>query len=122
MNVEGMDAIRPIYGTSNKPEIKIEQKPVSIPNEKTESGDESEKKKIPISEKTVFNAIEGANKAILGTYRRFEFSIHEKTREIMVKVIDTQTDEVVREIPPEKVLDMVATMWEMAGIIVDERR
>jgi len=40
----------------------------------------------------------------------------------MVKVIDINTNEVIREIPPEKILDMVATMLEMAGIIVDERR
>jgi flagellar protein FlaG len=40
----------------------------------------------------------------------------------MVKVIDINTREVIREIPPEKILDMVATMLEMAGIIVDERR
>jgi flagellar protein FlaG len=40
----------------------------------------------------------------------------------MVKVIDAETDEIIREIPPEKILDMVAMMWEMVGIIVDERR
>jgi PAS domain-containing protein len=72
--------------------------------------------------KVVIDAIEKANNAISGANRRFEFSIHEKTKEIMVKVINSDTNEVIREIPPEKILDMVATMWEMAGIIVDERR
>jgi len=83
---------------------------------------DAERKELPISEKTVIEAIEKANKAFEGVYRRFEFSIHEKTKEIMIKVIDSATDEVIREIPPEKILDMVATIWEMAGIIVDERR
>jgi len=32
----------------------------------------------------------------------------------MVKVIDSETKEVIREIPPEKILDMVAAMLEMA--------
>lgn len=81
-----------------------------------------ERNELPISERMVIEAIEKANKSILGGYRRFEFSIHEKTKEIMVKVIDADTNEVIREIPPEKILDMVAKMWEMAGIIVDERR
>jgi flagellar protein FlaG len=40
----------------------------------------------------------------------------------MVKVIDNETQEVIQEIPPEKILDMVAKMWEVAGILVDERR
>lgn len=75
-----------------------------------------------ISEKTVIEAIEKANRAVSVAYRRFEYSIHEKTKEIMVKVIDTETDEVIREIPPEKILDLVAMIWEMAGLIVDERR
>ena len=74
-----------------------------------------------LSEKTVINTIEKANDAITITNRRFEYSIHEKTNEIMVKVIDADTDEVIREIPPEKILDMIAKIWELAGIIVDER-
>jgi flagellar protein FlaG len=40
----------------------------------------------------------------------------------MVKVVDTETQEVIREIPSEKILDMVANILEMAGILVDERR
>ncbi len=39
----------------------------------------------------------------------------------MVKVIDVTTDEIIREIPPEKILDLVAAIWEVSGIIVDER-
>lgn len=83
---------------------------------------EFERLELPVSEKVVLNAIEKANRAISGGMRRFEFSIHERTKQIMVKVIDNETNEIVREIPPEKTLDMVAKLWEMAGIIVDERR
>ena len=39
-----------------------------------------------------------------------------------IKVVDADTNEVIREIPPEKSLDMLQKMWEMAGILVDERR
>lgn len=81
-----------------------------------------EKDDLTVSNKTVFNAIENANKAISLSNRRFEYSIHDKTNEIMIKVIDSDTDEVIREIPPEKILDIVAKMWEMAGLIVDEKR
>ena len=38
----------------------------------------------------------------------------------MVKVINEDTNEVIREIPPEQILDMVAKMWELAGILVDK--
>ena len=74
-----------------------------------------------IGERKLIEAIEKANKSLQGANTSFEFSIHEQTREIMVKVINTETNEVIREIPPEKILDMVAKMWELAGILVDEK-
>lgn len=83
---------------------------------------EFDRNDLPISDKVVIEAIERANEAISVANKRFEYSIHEKTNEIMVKVIDSNTNKVIREIPPEKILDMVAKMWEMAGILVDERR
>lgn len=75
-----------------------------------------------IQEEVVIKAIEAANQKVNGGPREFEFSIHEKTKQIMVKVIDTSTKEVIREIPPEKILDMVASMCEAAGLFVDEKR
>ncbi len=81
-----------------------------------------DKDNMPVSERVVIEAIQKANKAISGGNRRFEFSIHDKTNEIVVKVFDSDTNELIREIPNEKVLDMVAKICEMAGILVDERR
>jgi flagellar protein FlaG len=75
-----------------------------------------------IQEHDVISAIEKANKHIRTYDRRLEFSIHKETNQIMVKVINTENDSIVREIPSEKVLDMVAHMWEVAGILIDEKR
>lgn len=83
---------------------------------------EYDKDNMPVSERVVIEAIQKANKAILGGNRRFEFSIHELTNEIVVKVYNSETDELIREIPNEKILDMVAKICEMAGLFVDERR
>ncbi|WP_246552349.1 flagellar protein FlaG [Vallitalea pronyensis] len=73
-------------------------------------------------EQDVIEAIEKANKHFRSYDRRLEFSIHEQTKQIMVKVISTEDDSIIREIPSEKILDMVAKLWEMAGIFVDEKR
>jgi len=83
---------------------------------------EYDKGNMPVSERVVIEAIQKANKAISGGNRRFEFSIHEATNEIVVKVFNSDTDELIKEIPNEKILDMVAKICEMAGILVDERR
>ncbi|MFD0696255.1 flagellar protein FlaG [Paenibacillus sp. GCM10027628] len=78
--------------------------------------------KVSAGDEVVIKAIEKANKALDGRYTSFEFSVHEKTKQISIKVLDKDTGEVIREIPPEKTLDMVARLWEMAGILVDEKR
>lgn len=50
------------------------------------------------------------------------FGIHEKTNRVMIKIIDKTTKEVIKEYPPEETLDMIAKVWEIAGIMVDEKR
>ena len=72
-------------------------------------------------ELAVKTAVENANKVLKNSSRKLSFNIHDKTQRIMVTVINTETDEVIREIPPEKVLDHYAKMLELAGLLVDER-
>lgn len=51
-----------------------------------------------------------------------EFGYNEPTNRITIKIKDRDTDEVIKEIPSEKALEMLAKAWELAGIMVDERR
>lgn len=50
------------------------------------------------------------------------FGYHEATNRITIKIVDKETKEVIKEFPPEKTLDMIAKAWELAGILVDEKR
>lgn len=50
------------------------------------------------------------------------FGIHDKTNRVMIKIVDKDTKEVIKEYPPEQTLDMIAKVWELAGILVDEKR
>lgn len=51
-----------------------------------------------------------------------QFGIHDATNRVTIKIIDKETKDVIKELPPEKTLDMIAKVWEIAGIMVDERR
>lgn len=51
-----------------------------------------------------------------------EFGIHEGTHRITIKMVDKETKKVIKELPPEKTLDMIAKVWEYSGLIVDEKR
>lgn len=50
------------------------------------------------------------------------FGIHEETNRVTIKIVDKNTKETIKELPPEKTLDMIAKVWEIAGILVDEKR
>ena len=50
------------------------------------------------------------------------FGIHEATNRVTIKIVDKDTKKVIKEMPPEKTLDMIAKVWELAGLLVDEKR
>lgn len=50
-----------------------------------------------------------------------EFSHHDVLNRTIIKIIDDETDKVIIEAPPEKILDAVAKMCEDAGILFDKR-
>ena len=68
------------------------------------------------------DAVDKVNKKIVPSKTRCEFSYHEDTNRISIKVIDQNTEETIKEIPAEETLDMLARIWEFSGLLVDERR
>lgn len=66
-------------------------------------------------------AVEQSNRLLFKDDNRFEFKIHERTGRMMVKLINKESDEVIKEIPSEKILDLIANIWDLVGILVDER-
>lgn len=65
-------------------------------------------------------AVEQLNKNL--SHSSAIFGIHEATNRVTIKIVDKDTKEVIKELPPEKTLDMIAKVWELAGILVDEKR
>ena len=51
-----------------------------------------------------------------------QFGIHDKTNRVTIKIVDKDTKKVLKEFPPEETLDMIAKVWELAGIMVDEKK
>lgn len=74
------------------------------------------------TEKEVKSKIDQANKELKHAKTGLDFKYHEATKRVSITVYDKDTKEVIREIPPEKSLDMLEKMWELAGMVVDDRR
>jgi len=53
--------------------------------------------------------------------KRLSFTVNEKLGQVVVKVIDTSTDKVIREIPPKELQHVHERIREVIGILFDER-
>ncbi|WP_433923777.1 flagellar protein FlaG [Paenibacillus taichungensis] len=73
------------------------------------------------SQKETINELNKAIEAIQGPQKSFEISVHEETHAIMIKVLNKETGDLIREVPPEKILDLAAHMMEITGIIFDKK-
>lgn len=68
----------------------------------------------------VLSAADLVNRTMEIYRTELRFVLDEESGEFMVKVINSTTGEVIREIPPEWVLKIVADVKKMLGIIIDK--
>lgn len=73
-----------------------------------------------ISREEIDQAAEELNRMLQQVNQRLSFRVHEGTERMMVYVIDNETNEVIREMPPEKFLDTIAKIREFVGLLIDE--
>lgn len=66
--------------------------------------------------------IENLNKFVQASQTHLKFMLHDGLNEYYVQIVDDQTNEVIREVPSKKILDMVAKFHELIGILIDEKR
>jgi flagellar protein FlaG len=77
-------------------------------------------RELPVSI-DIREAVKNLEKMVAQFNRRFDISVNESINRIVVKVIDTETDKVVREIPPEEIQHLLARLYDMMGMFINER-
>lgn len=106
----------------SKAKVFTERQSVTLPEEVVRSSEQA-KQEDP-NEHILEEAIEQANKTMETYNTELRFSIHKDSGEIAVKVINTKDNSVIREIPPERVLDFVAhvkkMLKKMLGVMIDK--
>ncbi len=107
-DVTVQDTVKPADNTINI---------VESAKEKSNSGNDNNRQP---SNEQIKKAVESLNKKM--EHSEAIFGIHDGTNRVTIKIIDKDTKEVLKELPPERTLDMIAKVWEMAGILVDEKR
>ena len=124
MDVRGIDSLRvqaQQYDSSVREDIAVSApeesqenvKPISKQN--VDKGDEQ-----PFSEKEQQRRMARLQDTLKN--HNIEISYNEEVNRYAIKVLDSDSKEVVKEIPSEKTLEMFARMLEIEGLLVDEKR
>ena len=119
MSIKGVGGATPDLTTNCKEKNNAGQVGEQIRQNGKNNGPEV--KGVEIKEKDINKAIDKLNKFLEDKSTHAEYEIHEKLKDVMIRIVDDVTGEVVQELPPKKVLDMVAKMCEMVGLIVDNK-
>lgn len=67
------------------------------------------------------DAIEQLNRAISLLNHRLNFSVDESTGRLMAEIVNAETNEIIRKVPPERVLEFVRRFREFLGLLFDEQ-
>ncbi|WP_051656762.1 flagellar protein FlaG [Butyrivibrio sp. AE3004] len=106
--------------TSSAPATTAKAEPQENTSSNVPTRQERTEEQIEAENKRIKSAISEMNKKLISNSEAV-FGIHEDTNRITIKIVDKTTRETIKELPPEKTLDMIAKAWELAGLMVDER-
>lgn len=85
---------------------------------------EQEEKQIELSKLNrdkLSQAVDSLNEFLQISYKSSKFVLHEGLGQYYIQLVDQETDEVIKEIPPKKLLDAFYEMKKLVGMIVDEK-
>ena len=116
INLEGIQAINRVRFTTL-----LESKLSSENHELGTKEHLSQEPKKELSRDELDQVLNQANQYTLGENAQFEFKIHEGTGRTLVRLINIESGEILKEIPPQKMLDIVADIWDAMGINVDRK-
>lgn len=132
-------AIRADYTNSNniqpvKPEIRVKEEATGIIQDITKraaTGSNDITAKDADKEENGSTQGQGTSEAVKKAINEInkrnpnsivQFGVHEATNRMTIKILDKESRKVIKEFPAEKTLDLIAKVWELAGIMVDEKR
>lgn len=107
--------------TAIQPEIRV----TPVKNEEMPAQqDQLEKqpfRKDELTKEKVEEIVKGLNDFLQPAHTSLQFKFHEKLNKYYVTIVDDNTHEVIKEIPPKKLLDTYAAMAERLGFLIDKK-
>ncbi len=75
----------------------------------------------PLDKEELTKVVEEMNQFVQSIQRELRFSIDEDSQATVIKVFDSQTDQVIRQIPAEEILNVMNSLSEMSGVFLREQ-
>lgn len=75
---------------------------------------------VDLSDTILDELLDAINRNLSAVDKRLQFLVHESSGRVQLRVLERGTDEVIREVPSEKLLDLVGRIHELIGLLVDE--
>lgn len=113
-NNYNVEAIRAIDRMIQTPQVTLKNKKHEMFSSMGENYESNKKENY-------LELVEEASEALEQVNTSLTFRIHKGTGRPLIQLVELDTEEVIREIPPEKMLDVLAGIWEWAGLIVDRK-
>ena len=122
MSIEGVNnvqvtSIQVPQGKVTEPEVVTMEKSAPVQEPVKVSIEDSGNREI--SNEQIKKAVTDMNKRMQNTV--CQYGVHEGTGRVTIKMIDKETKDVIKEIPAEETLELIAKAWELAGIMIDKR-
>lgn len=88
--------------------------------EKVESAKVESRQTAEVDKAALTNAVKKLNELVAPALQSVQFSMDEEAGRVIVKVVDTATQKVLRQIPNEEVLAFSKTLGRLQGLVVRE--
>jgi flagellar protein FlaG len=119
-SVSSQESVTGILSSSHADNDNLSKNTTSIELRDVKKKEIAREKVKNASKETVERTVQALKNYIESSKRSLDITVHEETGTIMVKVISEKDGKVIREMPPEKFLDLAAKIEELAGSLFDE--
>lgn len=82
---------------------------------------ENKKKDVEFTSDDVRVMTEALNKFMQALEADLQFAMHDKTQQLMVRLVDTKDHKVLKEFPSSEFLDVIAKIRDYVGALLDKK-
>lgn len=121
-SIQPTPATQPVEGVVNKELMQQTTDQGHNSSEESHTADkEQELKMLGKKEDPLEATIAQLNQKLLGRDIKMQFRIHQRTGYTLVRLVDMQTGDIIKEIPPENMLNVIGKIWDDMGIAIDKK-